>query len=125
MVDNPRNDSSKVEGRYRTKDTIVFSSVNPIRYGSRVTILGDPVAQGKKWVTKALVSATQVSDITVGSIHVRASSFVILRSWATGKGEFAHKAVSTEWLEETSEHIENDTVRLLDALWTDCAEGLR
>jgi hypothetical protein len=99
------------ESRY-----LVFSCRRRIDYGQQITILVTPTPLNGKWVTFALDSKSQLTEIYLNSNEINERNYIVMQHPAS-RGEFiSHHAISVNQLEEVSQRIENEVIQLLHAL---------
>lgn len=93
-----------------------FSSAHPISYGKQVTIMQTPTKEKGTWVTFLLVSLSRVEKVRLLAADPSEGNFIVVRCSRSKGTAYAHRAVSVEWLEESSQTIENRITRLLGAM---------
>jgi hypothetical protein len=107
--------------KQQAKETIAhlsFSSERPIAYGQRITLMPDPSS-----AREFSVAVVRAPEATIRiQVHGRAArtsdfsgetSFVVVRCSSADGKVFSHHAVPVKALEEESEKIEGEVIRLL------------
>jgi len=93
-------------------DSLKFSSEKPLPYGQSITILDRPVKQNGHWVVNALLSSSDLEEITLGTDQLSGNQFIIIRTESTGS-RFSHTALLVDEISKESRRIEDNISNLL------------
>lgn len=95
------------------KDVFNFFCSKRLQYGTRIALVNEPKKIHDEWLVTALLSPSQSEEIVAGTFPVSETSFLVLRCEQSKQNRFSCTAVTTEWLDQSSEEVENGIISVL------------